>query len=261
MPLLASDALNKIRRGELALGMGVHHLRGAAVPMLAKAAGFDWLFIDSEHGVIDTHDISQICLAALTAGIAPVVRVCTGALDEGTRALDNGALGVVVPHVDTAAQAQELVRAFRYPPLGHRSAGGPPAAFGYRPPPQVEAQATLNAQLLVVAMIETPLAVENADAIAAIPGIDVLLIGTNDLSNEMGLTAQPGHEKVQAAYATVVAACRRHNKILGMGGVYDQQWASHYIGLGARFVLAASDHMLLLNAGTQRTEFLRGVAR
>ena len=58
MPLLASDALNKIRRGELALGMGVHHLRGAAVPMLAKAAGFDWLFIDSEHGVIDTHDIS-----------------------------------------------------------------------------------------------------------------------------------------------------------------------------------------------------------
>jgi 2-keto-3-deoxy-L-rhamnonate aldolase RhmA len=244
MPLLASDALNKIRRGELALGMGVHHLRGAAVPMLAKAAGFDWLFIDSEHGVITTHDISQICLAALAAGIAPVVRVCTGAPDEGTRALDNGALGVVVPHVDTAAQAKELVR-----------------AFGYRPPAQVEAQATLNEQLLVVAMIETPLAVENADAIAAVAGIDVLLIGTNDLSNEMGLTAQPGHEKVQAAYAAVVSACRRHNKILGMGGVYDQQWASHYIGVGARFVLAASDHMLLINGGTQRTEFLRGVAQ
>jgi 2-keto-3-deoxy-L-rhamnonate aldolase RhmA len=139
--------------------------------------------------------------------------------------------------------------------------GRRPAAFGYRPPPQVEAQATLNAQLLVVAMIETPLAVENADAIAAVPGIDVLLIGTNDLSNEMGLTAQPGHEKVQAAYATVVAGCRRHNKILGMGGVYDQQWASHYIGVGARFVLAASDHMLLINAGAQRTEFLRGVTR
>jgi 2-keto-3-deoxy-L-rhamnonate aldolase RhmA len=261
MPLFASDALSKIRRGELSLGLGVHHLRGAAVPLLAKAAGFDWLFIDSEHGVITTHDISQICLAALAAGIAPVVRICTGALDEGTRALDNGALGVVVPHVDTAAQAAALVRAFRYPPVGHRSAGGPPAQFGYRPPPQVEAQATLNAQLLVVAMIETPQAVENAEAIAAVAGIDVLLIGTNDLSNEMGLTAQPGHERVQAAYATVAQACRRHDKILGMGGVYDEQWASHYVGVGARFVLAASDHMLLIGGGTKRTEFLRGVGR
>jgi len=259
MPLLGSDALKKIRSGALTLGLGVHQLRGAAVPLIAKASGFDWLFIDSEHGVITTHEISQICLAALSTGVAPLVRVCADALDEATRALDNGALGIVVPHVDNVQQARRLVEAFRFPPMGHRSAGGPPAQFGYRPPPQTQAQAMLNEELLVIAMIETPQAVDNADAIAAVAGIDGLLIGTNDLSNEMGITAQPGHEKVQAAYKKVAEACKRHNKVMGMGGVYDQEWASRYIGMGARLVLAASDHALLLDAGTKRTEFLRAI--
>jgi 2-keto-3-deoxy-L-rhamnonate aldolase RhmA len=261
MPVLGSEALKKIRSGQLSLGMGVHHLRGAATPLIAKAAGFDWLFIDSEHGVITTHDISQICLAALPTGVAPIVRVCADAIDEGTRALDNGALGIVVPHVDTAEQAKRLVEAFRYPPMGHRSAGGPPAQFGYRPPQQVQAQKELNEEILIIPMIETPKAVENADAIAAITGIDCLLIGTNDLSNEMGITAQPGHEKVQAAYATVAKACQKHKKVLGMGGVYDQEWASRYIGMGASFVLASSDHSLLMDAGSKRVEFLRGLKK
>jgi 2-keto-3-deoxy-L-rhamnonate aldolase RhmA len=164
-----------------------------------------------------------------------------------------------VPHVDTVEQARRLVEAFRFPPMGHRSAGGPPAQFGYRPPPQPEAQAILNKELLVVAMIETPKAVENADAIAGVAGIDGLLIGTNDLSNEMGITAQPGHEKVQAAYRKVGQACQKHGKLMGMGGVYDQEWSSRYIEMGARFVLAASDHGLLMDAGTKRTDFLRKV--
>ena len=260
MALLGSDALKKLRSGQLALGLGVHHLRGSAVPMLAKAAGYDWLFIDSEHGTISTQEISQICIAALPTGVAPIVRVCAGALDEGTRVLDNGALGIVVPHVDTVEQARDLVAAFRYHPLGHRSAGGPPAQFGYRPPPTAQAQKTLNAELLVVVMIETPQAVENAERIAAIDGIDALLIGTNDLSLEMGVAGQLGHERIKAAYRTVAEACRRHNKVLGMGGVYDEEVAARYIGMGARLILAGNDHNLLLDALTKRAQFLRGLA-
>jgi 2-keto-3-deoxy-L-rhamnonate aldolase RhmA len=257
MAIHCSEALRKIRGGELALGIGVHVLRGSAVPMLAKAAGYDWLFIDSEHGTISAHDISQICIAALPTGVAPIVRICAGALDEGTRALDNGALGIVVPHVDTAAQAQALVNAFRYAPMGHRSTGGPVAQFGYRPPKAPELQQTLNAQILVIPMIETPQAVENADAIAAIPGIDALLIGTNDLCLEMGIAGQIGHERVKSAYAKVADACRRHGKVLGMGGVYDQELAPLYIGMGARLVLAANDHNLLQDAATRRATFMR----
>jgi 2-keto-3-deoxy-L-rhamnonate aldolase RhmA len=109
-------------------------------------------------------------------------------------------------------------------------------------------------------MIETPRSVENAEAIAAIPGIDALLIGTNDLALEMGIAGQLGDERIRQAYETVGGACRRHNKVLGMGGVYDAELAPRYIGMGARFVLGANDHALILNAATQRAQFLRGVA-
>ena len=192
--------------------------------------------------------------------MAPIVRICAGALDEGTRALDNGALGIVVPHVDTVEQARSAGRRLPLPPMGHRSTGGPPAQFGYRPPAAAGAQKTLNAEILVIPMIETPQAVENADAIAAIDGIDALLIGTNDLALEMGIAGQVGHERVKAAYQTVAEACRRHNKVLGMGGVYDQEVASRYIGMGARLILAGSDHNLLLDAATRRAQFLRGLS-
>jgi 2-keto-3-deoxy-L-rhamnonate aldolase RhmA len=260
MPLHCQDALTKIRAGrELALGLGIHHMRGSAVPMLAKAAGFDWLFIDAEHGFISTAEIAQVCLAALPQGVVPIVRICSGAFAEGTRALDNGALGLVVPHVDTPEQARALVDAFRFAPMGHRSTGGTNAAFGYRPPAAAEAQKIFNAEILIIPMIETPLAVENADAIAGIEGIDALLIGTNDLSLEMGISGQVGHARIKAAYRTVAEACKRHGKVLGMGGVYDEVLATEYIGMGARLILGANDHALLLNAAMQRVQFLRGL--
>ena len=257
MTVLAIEALRRIRSGQLTLGFGVHHLRGAAVPMLAKAAGYDWLFIDSEHGSISTQEISQICLAALPAGIAPIVRVCRGAIDEGTRALDNGALGIVVPHVDTADEARQLVSAFRFHPMGRRSTGGAPAQFAFRAPPAPEMQRILNAELLLIPMIETPKAVENAEAIAAVDGIDVLLIGTNDLALEMGIAGQLSHERVQNAYRRVSEACRWHKKVFAMGGVYEQELTARYIGMGVRMVLAGNDHGLLLAAATARANFLR----
>jgi 2-keto-3-deoxy-L-rhamnonate aldolase RhmA len=260
MQLMAHDALSRIRRGEVSIGFGVQHLRGAAAPMLAKAAGYDWLFIDSEHGPLSTDDIAQLCLASLTAGIAPLVRVCRGAPDEGTRALDGGALGIVVPHVDTIEDAREMVEAFRFPPLGRRSTGGPCAQFGYRPPPPGEMQRILNAGLMLIPMIETAKAVENADAIAAVAGIDVLLIGSNDLTLDLGIPGQYGDARMQDSYRRVADACRKHGKILAMGGIYDTQWAPHYIKMGARMVLAGSDHGLLFEAAAQRAKLLRGAA-
>ncbi len=100
----------KLQNNQLALGFGVHHLRTSATGMLAAATDHDWLFIDMEHGAISAHEATQICLAALPTGVTPIVRICADALDEGTRALDNGALGVVVPHVDTVERAKEIAR-------------------------------------------------------------------------------------------------------------------------------------------------------
>ena len=257
MPMIENTTKQKLKRGELALGFGVHHLRTAGTAMLAATAGHDWLFIDMEHGAISPHEATQLCIAALPTGITPIVRICTGALDEGTRCLDNGALGVIVPHVDTVERAKEIAQAFRYPPLGHRSWGGPPAAFRYDAPSNAEAQVALNEAVLVVAMIESPQAAGNADAIAAVPGIDALLIGTSDLTAEMGISGQIDHPRVVEAYEKVAAACRAHGKALGMGGVYDKENASRYIKGGARLILSGSDHSYILAGAKARTEILR----
>src|ERR1700704_1154801 len=174
MALVENTTKNKLQNNQLALGFGVHHLRTSATAMLAAATGHDWLFIDMEHGAISVHEAAQLCLAALPTGITPIVRICADALDEGTRCLDNGALGVIVPHVDTVERAKQLARAFRYPPIGSRSWGGPPAVFGFKAPSNAEAQVALNKAVLVVAMIESPEAVRNARDIAAVEGIDAL---------------------------------------------------------------------------------------
>jgi 2-keto-3-deoxy-L-rhamnonate aldolase RhmA len=259
MAIFQNTALRKLREGKLALGFGVHHLRSTAVPMIAAAAGYDWLFIDTEHGAFTVQEATQICLAALTTGVTPIVRVCAGAIDEATRALDNGALGIVVPHVDTAAQATRIADAFHYPPQGHRSWGGPPAVYGYRPPSNAEAQAAINAEILTVVMLESPEAIANADGIAAVPGVDVLFIGTSDLTAELGISGQMGHPKVIEAYQTVGDACRRHGKTLGMGGVYDEENAARYVAMGARFLLTGSDHSYIISGATQRAAFFNNL--
>lgn len=256
-----NNARRKMQAGGLALGFGVQHLRSMSTPMLAAASGHDWLFIDCEHGAFSVQEATQLCLAALPTGITPILRVCADALDEGTRALDNGAMGIVVPHVDTAKQARRIADAFHYPSQGHRSWGGSPAIYGYRPPSPAEAQKALNAEILTVVMIESPEGVENADAIAAVDGVDVLLMGTSDLTAELGIAGQIGHPKVVDAYAAVIKACRKHGKFAGMGGVYDEENASRYIGMGAQFLLSGNDHAYLMAGAGARAEFLRGLPK
>ena len=259
MALTENAAKRKMQAGGVALGFGVHHLRTAAVPMLAKASGHDWIFIDTEHGAFSVQEATQLCIAALPVGVTPIVRVCAGALDEGTRALDNGALGIVVPHVDTAKEARRISEAFHYPPDGHRSWGGPPAVYGYLPPAVAEAQKALNKEILIVAMIESPEGVENADAIAAVDGIDVLLMGTSDLTAELGISGQIGHPKVIEAYQAIIDAARKHGKFSGMGGVYDQENARRYIAMGAQFILSGADHGYVMAGAKARTDFLRTI--
>ncbi len=259
MSITKNITKRKLQANELALGFGVHHLRTNATAMIAAATGHDWLFIDMEHGAFSVQEATQLCLAALPTGITPIVRIAAGAFDEGTRALDNGALGVVVPHVATAEQARQVARAFRYPPAGTRSWGGPPPAFGYRAPGHAEAQAAVNDAILLVAMIESAEGVKNAQAIAAVEGIDALFIGTSDLSADLGISGEIAHPRIQEAYCIVGGACKASGKSLGMGGVYDRETAALYIKGGARFVLTGSDHNYVVAGAKERSDFLRQV--
>jgi 4-hydroxy-2-oxoheptanedioate aldolase len=257
MPAINNPAKQRLQTGEICPGIGVRVVRGIEVARIMKTAGFDWLFIDLEHGQTSVESAYQICVAALDAGIAPLVRVPNGELRLATRCLDGGALGIVMPHVDTAEEARAFVDACRFPILGHRSIAGGYPQFGFGAKPVSEAMAAMNDATLLVVMLETPRAIDNAAAIAAVPGIDVLLIGTNDLCLEMGIAGQLSHERVVAAYETVVSACKAHNKWAGMGGVYTKELLTRYIALGMRMILAGNDLSLLMAAAQDQAGFVR----
>ena len=233
MTLIKNETKRKVKAGEVALGFGVHHLRTSAVGMLAAATGHDWVFIDMEHGAFSMQEATQICIAALTAGVSPIVRVAAEAIDEGARALDNGALGVVVPHVDTRGQAERIARAYRYPPAGTRSWGGPPAAFRFKPPAHAEAQALLNDEVLVVAMIESREALSNIEAIAAVDGIDMIAYGHSDLSARLGVHLQLEHPTFKAAVRRIAEACRAYGK-LARGSVETEAQIEEYWRMGCQ---------------------------
>ena len=253
-----NPARERLAKGELSLGIGLRQARTVDIAAAMASAGFDWLFIDLEHGAMPLDTAVQISVAALGAGITPLVRVPSGQYSLATRALDGGALGIVMPHVDTAEEARRVVDHLKYPPLGHRSVAGGMPYFGFRPVPMADATRVMNAEALVVVMLETPRAIANADSIAAVEGVDVLLVGTNDLVMEMGFPGEVGHAEVARAYEQVIAACRKHGKWPGMGGVYVEELMAKYIALGMRMILSGNDLGMMMAGAAQRAKFLRG---
>ncbi len=256
-PALSNPARERLEAGELALGVGIRQSRTVDIASIMKACGYDWLFLDLEHNSMDLDIAVQISVAALGAGIAPIVRVPAGQFWLAIRVLDGGALGIVMPHVDTPEEAREIADRLRYPPQGHRSMAGGLPHFGYIPIAAGAACAAINAATLVVVMLETPQAIANAPAIAAVPGIDFLLIGTSDLSMELGIPGQFGDERIVDAYRTVVEACNAHRKFAGIGGVYEESLMRRYIGMGVRLVLGGGDLGFMTAAATERAKLLR----
>ena len=255
---LRNPAREKLEKGDLSLGVGLRQARTVDIAMAMRTAGYDWLFIDLEHNSMTLDMAVQISVAANGAGISPIVRVPHKQFDMATRVLDGGAMGIVMPHVDTAEEAREIVARLKYPPQGHRSVGGPMAQTGFAAAPMAQATKEVNDNLLLVTLVESPLAVKNAEAIAAVPGIDVMLFGTSDLTMEMGIPGQYDHPDVQAAYKTVIAACQKNKKWAGMGGIPGEAQLKKYVGFGIKMVLAGSDLSFLMEAATARAKALRG---
>ena len=260
MGTVVNRARERLESGELALGVGLRQARTADAGKIMKTAGYDWLFVDMEHNSMSIDTAVQICVAAQDAGVTPIVRVPGFQHFHASRALDGGAQGIVVPHVDTPDVAERMVSACRYPPAGHRSVTGALPQIDFESRPLAEATRDLDAATLLVLMIETPLAVENADAIAAVDGVDALLVGTNDLCMEMGLPGEVGHPRVVEAQRRVIDACRAHGKFPGLGGVYDPALMQQYVEMGMRLVLAGNDLSFMMAAARERSAFLRGIA-
>jgi 2-keto-3-deoxy-L-rhamnonate aldolase RhmA len=250
----------QLAAGKLALGMGLRQARTVDIAAIGKKSGYEWLFIDMEHGTFDVDTAAQIAAASLPVGITPIVRVPGKEHHHASRLLDAGAQGVVVPHVDTVEEAQRAVSYCKFPPVGHRSIAGLQPLFGFNSVPAADFARIANEETLVVVMVETPLAIRNAEAIAAVPGIDSVLIGTNDLSAEMGIPGQYSDPRIEEAYRIVIEACRKHGKHPGMGGVYEPKLMEKYIKMGMRLILSGSDASFLIAGASERAKFLHNVA-
>jgi 2-keto-3-deoxy-L-rhamnonate aldolase RhmA len=175
--------------------------------------GFDFLWLELEHSPITLETVRHIVLATRGLGAVPMARVPVNELWTAKRALDAGVFGVIFPFTSTAALAQQAVTACRYPPLGRRGAGAGLATASW--PATASYHDSADANILTVAIIEEHSAVEQIDAIAATPGLDVLFIGTSDLSFSMGFRGRQNEPRLQEAIATIRDAARRHGKAAG----------------------------------------------
>jgi 4-hydroxy-2-oxoheptanedioate aldolase len=216
---------------------------------ICAGAGFDWLLIDGEHSPNDLRSIlQQAQTIAGYPGTHAVARIPVGQGHVGTmiikQYLDLGIQSLLVPMVDTAEQAREIVRAMRYPPDGIRGmAGGRASRWGRYPNYGKEA----NAQLCLLVQVETQQALDNLDAIAAVEGVDGVFIGPADLSASLGYVGNMGHEKVQAAIADAIGRINKAGKAAGILH-NDDAPARKYLELGCTFVAVGQDTVLLARA-------------
>jgi 2-keto-3-deoxy-L-rhamnonate aldolase RhmA len=257
----ARDPLRaRLAAGGIAAGLVIVHSRQAQIARIAASCGYHWLFIDLEHGATGLDMATQICVASLDAGVTPVVRVPANDPAWIGRVLDGGAVGVVVPHVDTRADAMRAADAARYPPAGSRSLSGLQPQFAYRAVPAADLMKRADALTFLIGIIETADAIGRIEEIASVPGLDALQIGTNDLSVSLGVPGEVDHPRVQDAVKLVVAACRRHGKVAVLGGAYREEALRQYAAMGIRMMLVGNDLSLLVAALRARADFVAGLS-
>jgi 2-keto-3-deoxy-L-rhamnonate aldolase RhmA len=244
-------------RGGPALCLCLSQARTPDVVLIAAASGFDAVYVDLEHGVTPLDVTSMLCTTALGAGLFPLVRVPSPDAPMITRVLDGGALGVIVPHVDTAVVAEQVVDACRFPPVGRRTPYAATPATGYQSLATADLITKLDGEVLVAPMIESAQAVDNADDIAAVDGVDLLLVGAHDLSIELGVPGDVGHPDVRKAIDAAASAAHTHDRRWGVAGITDPQLLGELADQGLAFVSAGSDAGLLQQATTARVVALR----
>lgn len=215
----------------------------AGIAELVALQGFDFLVFDAEHGTVEPRDCEGLVRAAELRGPLPLVRVPANQPHVILRYLDTGALGVHVPLVGSAEEAEAAVRAVKYPPRGSRGLAGVRAA-SYGTVPLDAYTAGANAATLVVIQIETRGALEQVDEIAAVEGVDVIFVGPTDLSQAFGLTGQTSHPRLEEAYDAIAAAVAASPAALGVL-VGDEAGAERWQERGARYIAVTIDSLLV----------------
>jgi 2-dehydro-3-deoxyglucarate aldolase/4-hydroxy-2-oxoheptanedioate aldolase len=247
----------KLAAGGTAFGSMVFEFFTPGMPRLLKNAGAEYAMYCMEHTGVSYETLKPQFALCRALDLVPLVRVPGTEYDLIARALDSGALGVMVPLVDTAEQAKLIVSCTRYPPAGGRRG----AAFGfahddYEGGDVVEKMQAIHERTLVIAMIETKQGLENVDAIAAVPGVDVLWLGHFDLSNFLGIPGQFAHPAFRDAIRKIVAAANKHGKAAGYMAA-SAALGREYLGHGFRMLATGTDQGMLQEATRAMLEGMR----
>ena len=258
--ILRNNVKEKLARDEVVASITVRLVRSIEIARIAASAGFDTLYVDVEHSSFSLETTGQICMAALAAGIAPFVRVPANTPDYVSRVLDGGALGVIAPHIGSAQEARAVVKAAKYPPLGERSNAGTLPHLHFRAFPAAEANAALNDATMVIVQFESAATLAQIDEIIAVAGVDMVLIGLNDLLADWGIPGQYDDPRVSEAYARTIAACRSLGKHCGVGGLATRpDLVAEYVKMGARYVSTGTDLAFLLGACTAQAKQVKEI--
>jgi 4-hydroxy-2-oxoheptanedioate aldolase len=245
-----------LRAGQPSIGTWLSLGSISAARFLARA-GFSWLTVDIEHSLVDWETATHMFAAIADAGCIALARVPSNRHDHIKRVLDNGAHGIVVPMVNSRAEAEAAVSAALYPPVGTRSVGGSAHALNFGATSQ-DYYAHANEEILIVLQCEHIKAVEDADAIFSVPGIDAIFVGPHDLAASMRAKdgTPPSPEATAQAMKHILAACKRHNVPAGVH-CYSADEARCRIEEGWQFLAIGSELRMMLNGASEALKGLK----
>ena len=250
--------LYRLSRGELTLAMMIRSARTPDVVRMAHSSGHHIIIVDLEHSTMSLDEAAVMASTASDLGLFPFVRVPERDYGAIGRCLDGGALGIVAARIESATQAEEVARACRFAPRGQRSQIASVPQFGFVPTPAATLNPMLDRSVVVQVLLETPLGVSNASSIAQVDGVDMLAIGANDLSAELGYSGDFSNSNLQESIRQVAAACRDNGKLCVLGGVSDLGLLRKFLSFGiAPLVISGSDTELLANAAKHRSGVLK----
>jgi 2-keto-3-deoxy-L-rhamnonate aldolase RhmA len=240
-PAWENPIKRRLRQGDPVVG-GTLTTTSLDVAARMATVGFDFLWVEMEHSPITLETLRNVVLATRGLPAVPFARVPVNETWMAKRVLDAGAYGVIFPFTRTGAMARQAADACRYPPAGRRGSGAGLATTCWPEPDSYYDSADRN--VVVVAIVEEVAALDEVDAIAATEGVDVVFLGTGDLSFSLGLRGRQDDERIEAAASAVVAATKRHGKAAGRPAA-DASQLQRFMDQGFRFFQAATDLRLL----------------
>ena len=248
--------LQKLRAGEIVFGCAIQCYRSAEIPRVLGATGFDYFFIDMEHGGFDLETAQDMIASAVAANITPLVRVAELQYALVARLLDVGAQGIVLPRVEDPDVLAEALSWMRYPPEGKRGFGVLPPVLDYEQQSMDAIMSHLNAATAAIVQFETRTALDRADRLLALPGVHIAMIGPADLSVSLGVPGQFDHPELIRAIEGFVVKCNHYGVIPGIH-CRNAALALPWVGRGMRFIGAGSEQGMLIERARQVTTELR----